>query len=158
MNMKRRTFLKGAATSGMLGVALSAGLITPRRVLAIWPKSAFESKDANDALKLLLGTDSYTPSNAITFTDRTPNLAENGQVVPIEVQSTLSNVESISIIAEKNPVPLVASFKLGASTEPYVNTRIKMAATSNVIAIVKSDGKLYSAKKKIKVTIGGCGG
>ena len=56
------------------------------------------------------------------------------------------------------PVPLSASFDFAPSAEGYVSTRIKMGKTSNVIAVVKSGGKLYSAKKEVKVTIGGCGG
>jgi sulfur-oxidizing protein SoxY len=70
----------------------------------------------------------------------------------------MNNVESISIISEKNPTPLVASFNMGAKTEGHISTRIKMGQSSNVIAVVKSGGKLYSARKEVKVTIGGCGG
>jgi sulfur-oxidizing protein SoxY len=33
-----------------------------------------------------------------------------------------------------------------------------MGQTSNVIALVKADGKFYTAAKEIKVTLGGCGG
>ena len=43
-------------------------------------------------------------------------------------------------------------------TEPSVNTRVKMGGTSNVIALVKADGKFYYTTKEVKVTIGGCGG
>jgi sulfur-oxidizing protein SoxY len=39
-----------------------------------------------------------------------------------------------------------------------ISTRIKMGQTGNVIAVVKANGKLYSARKEVKVTIGGCGG
>jgi sulfur-oxidizing protein SoxY len=66
--------------------------------------------------------------------------------------------EAIAIIAEKNPSPLVAMHEIAPSAEAYVSTRIKMAETCDVIAVVKSEGKLYSARKEVKVTIGGCGG
>jgi len=33
-----------------------------------------------------------------------------------------------------------------------------MGQTSNVLALVKADGKFYVASKEIKVTLGGCGG
>ena len=39
---------------------------------------------------------------------------------------------------------------------PSIGTRVKMGKTSNVIAAVKSDGKVYTASKEVKVTIGGC--
>jgi sulfur-oxidizing protein SoxY len=79
-------------------------------------------------------------------------------VVPVSVTADMGTVESISILAEKNASPLTASFKLASNAEPFVSTRIKMGKTSNVIAVVKADGKLYSTQKEVKVTIGGCGG
>jgi len=33
-----------------------------------------------------------------------------------------------------------------------------MGKTTKVMAAVKSDGKIYTASKEVKVTIGGCGG
>jgi sulfur-oxidizing protein SoxY len=89
---------------------------------------------------------------------KAPDIAENGAVVPVSVTTKLGSLESISILADKNASPLAASFDLGATAQGYVSTRIKMGKTSTVIAVVKSGGKLYSAKKSVKVTIGGCGG
>ena len=156
MTMKRRTFLQGAATGAMVSVALGAGLLSPRLVLAAWPKAAFEAKSVGEALKDLLGSDQTTTSDAITV--KAPDIAENGAVVPVTISTTLPDVESISIVAEKNGTPLTSSFILGKTTEGYISTRIKMGKTSNVLAVVKADGKLYSAAKEVKVTIGGCGG
>ena len=79
-------------------------------------------------------------------------------MVPVSVQTSLANVESIAIVVEKNPSPLAAQFELSPSIKGFVSTRIKMGTTSNVVAVVKADGKLYSASKEVKVTIGGCGG
>ena len=53
---------------------------------------------------------------------------------------------------------LAASYKIPAGTMPSVANRLKMAKTSNVIALVEAGGKLYSATKEVKVTVGGCGG
>lgn len=153
--MKRRTFLKGTIASGMLGVAASAGLLAPRMVLAAWPKSAFDAKSIDDALSALLGSTSYTESSDIKI--KAPDIAENGAVVPITV-STGMTAESISILIAKNPSPLACSYALGSNTLGFVSTRVKMGKTSDLIAIVKSGGKLHSAKKTVKVTIGGCGG
>ena len=83
---------------------------------------------------------------------------ENGAVVPVSVTTSLDGASSISIIADKNATPLTAEFNLGPTTEGYVSTRIKMGKTANVVAVVKAGDKLYSAKKEVKVTIGGCGG
>jgi len=153
--MKRRTFLKGTVASGMLGVAASAGLLAPRMVLAAWPESAFAAKTIDDGLNALYSSASYTESGDIKI--KAPDIAENGAVVPITV-STGMPAESISILIEKNPAPLACSYALGGSTQGFVSTRVKMGKTSDLIAIVKSGGKLHSAKKTVKVTIGGCGG
>ena len=154
--MKRRVFLKGTMASGMVAVAVGAGILSPRQVLAAWPKAAFEAKNVNDAMNGLFNTDLAPASDAIKL--EAPDIAENGAVVPVKVTATMDNVESISIIAENNQTPLIASFNLVANTKGFISTRIKMGKTSNVIAVVKAGGKVYSARKEVKVTIGGCGG
>jgi sulfur-oxidizing protein SoxY len=154
--MKRRALLKSSLAVGVLGVAAGAGLLTPQMVLAAWPKEAFEAKSVDSAVGTLLGGDALTASGDITIT--APPIAENGAVVNVAVSSTLKNAESITLLVEKNGSPLAASFNLAAQTEPFVKTRIKVAKTSSVIAVVKSGGKLYSAGREVKVTIGGCGG
>jgi sulfur-oxidizing protein SoxY len=154
--MKRRIFLKGSLATGALGVAVSAGLITPRASLAAWAKDAFEAKEVDAALNGLFGSADTTASDKIKI--KAPDIAENGAVVPVSVSADMGDVESITIVTEKNQNPLTASFALSAAAIPDISTRIKMGKTSNVMAIVKSGGKLYSTGKEVKVTIGGCGG
>lgn len=153
--MKRRTFLRGSFAGGMLGVAAGAGLLTPRMILAAWPESAFKQENLDGAVKSLFGTSDITTSGDINI--KAPDIAENGAVVPISV-STGMKADSIAVFVKENPVPLTCSFDLGSNTKGNVSTRIKMGKTSDVVAVVKSDGKLYSATKVVKVTIGGCGG
>ncbi|HEY5602447.1 MAG TPA: thiosulfate oxidation carrier protein SoxY [Gammaproteobacteria bacterium] len=154
--MKRRTFLQGTIASSMVGAAVSAGLLTPRMVLAAWPESAFSAKSVDEALNSLVGSVTHSASGDIKI--KAPDIAENGAVVPITISTSLPKVESISVLVEKNPSPLAADFKLAANSEGFVSTRVKMGKTSDLIAIVKSGGNLFSAKKEVKVTIGGCGG
>ena len=154
--MKRRTFLKGTLASGMAGMAVSAGLLTPRAVLAAWPESSFGAKSIPSALEALLGSASHSPSGDIKI--KAPDIAENGAVVPITISSSMSGVEAIAVMVEKNPQPLACAYDLGSNTEAFVSTRVKMGKTSDLVAVVKSGGKLFSAKKTVKVTIGGCGG
>ncbi len=149
MQLHRRVFLSGA-------VAVSALLALPRALLAAFPAKAFDAKDADEALTELLGSAEHTPSDQITLT--APDIAENGAVVPISVATTIAGAEAISVLVEQNPQPLVASFDLTPGVAADVSTRIKMGKTSNVIAVVKANGKLYSTSKEVKVTIGGCGG
>ena len=155
--MQRRTFLKGTLAGSAVSVAVGAGLLTPQAVLAAaWPKSAFEAKTVQDAMSTLFGSADSSPSNDITI--KAPDIAENGAVVPVSVTTGIANISDISIIAEKNGTPLAANFEFSKSTQGFVSTRIKMGKTSNVIAVVKAGGKAYSARKEVKVTIGGCGG
>ena len=103
-----------------------------------------------------MGGTAATESKDINITS--PDIAENGAVVPVSVASKLAKTESISILVEKNPNALSAAFEIPGGTEPFVSTRVKMGQTSNVYALVKADGKYFFATKEIKVTLGGCGG
>jgi sulfur-oxidizing protein SoxY len=154
--ISRRVFLQGTMGATALGVAVGAGLLTPKAVLAAWPKAAFEAKQLPDALKALAGTDATTESAEIKI--KAPDIAENGAVVPITISTTLAGASSIALIASENPVPLVANFELGEGTEGFASTLIKMGKSGDVVAVVNAGGTLYSAKKGVKVTIGGCGG
>jgi len=156
MNRSRRTFLKGTLAGGVLAVAAGAGLLTPRMVLAAWPKSAFAAKSVGDALSALLGSNSVTDTEEITI--KTPDIAENGAVVPVTVSTNIPNPESISILIEKNASPLAFNAAMTDKVDGFVVMRVKMAKTSNVTAVVKAGGRLYSASKNVKVTLGGCGG
>ena len=155
MNLTRRTFLRAGLTGGTVTVALAAGLPSPGSVLAAWPASAFQAQSVEDALKAL-GEANTTESPAITV--QAPDIAENGAVVSVTVSTTLPQVESISVLAKDNTSPLTASYLLADATEGYVSSRIKMRKTSDVIAVVRAGGKVYTAKKSVKVTLGGCGG
>ncbi len=155
-SIKRRIFLKGSLAAGAVSVAVGAGLLTPRAVLAAWPTDAFSAKAVPDALSALNGSDTSEESTEITI--KAPDIAENGTVVPITVETAMPGVERIAILSANNPFPLTSAYDLGANALGYISTRIKMAKTGDVIAVVKAGGKLYSARKGVKVTIGGCGG
>ena len=154
--MKRRSFLKGTLAGGTVAVAVGAGLLNPRAVLAAWPSAAFEAKSINDAMSSLFGTADNKASGNISI--KAPDIAENGAVVPVTVNTKIDGVSAIAIIAEKNGQPLAANFELASNAKGDVSTRIKMGKTMDVIAVVKAGGALHTARKNVKVTIGGCGG
>ena len=156
MNLTRRKLIKAAGAVGVTAAAVGTGVLVPQRVLGAYAQAAFDAKDVSGALSAAMGSDQHTASDAIKL--KAPDIAENGAVVPVTVSSTLGNVDAISIVAEGNPQPMTCSYTLSSVCEPFVSTRIKMGKTSNVLAVVKSDGKLYSTAKEVKVTIGGCGG
>jgi sulfur-oxidizing protein SoxY len=149
----RRRLLKG---SGAVALAAGAGLLTPEILLANWPEAAFKAKDQAQALKDLLGSDAVETTEAINI--KAPDIAENGAVVPVTVSTDMEGVKSITIFAAKNQTPLIASFDLSEHATPFVSTRIKMAETADIIAVVQTGDGLFSNAKSVKVTIGGCGG
>ena len=156
MNKIRRNLLKASGSATVMALAASAGVFNSGGVFAAeWNKAAFDTKSLQDTVKALGGTGA-TESKDITITS--PDIAENGAVVPVSVSSKLGKTESIAILVEKNPNALSAAFDIPGGTEPFVSTRVKMGQTSNVHAVVKADGKYFYATKEIKVTLGGCGG
>lgn len=156
MDTSRRIILKATMAAGTVAIAVGANLLTPGTVLAAWPKQAFVAKKMDDAMNALTGAGRPASSKDITI--EAPDIAENGAVVSVKVSTTLPKVESISIYVPVNTYPLSASYNLSSQMEASISSRLKMAKTSDVVAIVKANGKLYTAKKAVKVTLGGCGG
>ena len=148
----RREWLR---KTGLIGALAAAAALVPRLALAAWNKAAFDGKTLADAYKAM-GVDAPKESPEVQIV--ASDIAENGAVVPVQAVSKLPNTTQISFLVEKNPNMLAALFDLGPDAVPDVTTRIKMGQTSNVIALVKADGKFYTATKEIKVTLGGCGG
>ena len=153
----RRLILQGAGAVALIGLGNIPFGLAPAFAAANdkYPEDAFKAKSEADAIKALYGK-SPEPSDKVKMD--APEIAENGAVVPISVSTTLADVTSIAFLVSENPVALVASYTIPAGTVPGVANRIKMARTSNVIVVVEAGGKLYSATKEVKVTVGGCGG
>jgi sulfur-oxidizing protein SoxY len=152
MNRSRRRALKAG---GILALLMAAGIQPARAQAQPWNQAAFSGKTLKEALAAL-GAQSPAASDSVLI--KAPEIAENGAVVPVAVESKLPGTQSIMLLIEKNPLPLAASFDIPAGTEPSVSTRVKMGESSDVYALVKADGKYYFAKKEVKITIGGCGG
>jgi predicted secreted protein len=102
MNSKRRVFLKGTLAASAVGVAVGAGLLAPRSVLAAWPEAAFQAESVSDALSAAMGSSSLTEGDVVI---RAPDIAENGAVVPITVESTIAGATSVAILTAEANVP-----------------------------------------------------
>jgi sulfur-oxidizing protein SoxY len=152
-DQSRRHFLRNGGVLGLL--AAVGSFVAPRLAFAGWNKTAFESKTLADTYKSM-GVEGVAESADIQLL--ASDIAENGAVVPLQAVSKIPNTTQIAFLVEKNPNMLAATFDVGPEMVPDVTTRIKMGQTSNVIALVKADGKFYTATKEIKVTLGGCGG
>ncbi len=148
----RRRFLMGTLAGALWGMLLCF----PRLAAAAWPAEAFREKNSHGALRALFGDAPLIDAQdkiQLSITD----LAENGAVVPVTIESSLPQVEAILILVEKNPSALVARFTLGPNVNPFIKTNIKMAQTSHVTVVAVAGGKLYSTRKKVKVVLNGCG-
>ena len=129
--------------------ALGAGAVA----LTMLPISA--SAAAEDAIAEFTGG-AEVANTGVTLT--APEIAENGNTVPIEVSAP--GATAIMVLAAGNPTPGVATFNFGPmAASQAASTRIRLAGTQDVIAIAKmADGSFVQASQEVKVTIGGCGG
>ena len=155
--VSRRTVLQGIAAVAAVGLTgIRFGLAEAYAAANDkYPEDAFKQKSEADAIKSLYGK---TAEKSDKVKLDAPEIAENGAVVPVSVSSSLPDVTSIAILVTENPNTLAAAYRILPGTTAMVANRLKMAKTSNVIAVVEAGGKLYSATKEVKVTVGGCGG
>jgi sulfur-oxidizing protein SoxY len=154
MNRTRRKFLR-ATLAGAAGVTLAGSWLVSRPAHAEWPGAAFAAKTPADALYVLFGDVTIEQTDRITID--LPDLAEDGAVVPLTVRTELSGVQSITILAEKNPVKLIARFDFGENRAgDYLATRIKLAESQPVTVVVQAGDRLYVAKRHVEVMVGGC--
>lgn len=145
----RREFVAGTAA------AAAAIAVTPSTLLAAPEQVAAEIKKLYGDKPLALGKIKLD----------LPTIAENGLVVPLnfEVESPMSAtdyVKAVRFFADGNPNPQIADFQFTPmAPKAAAQIRIRLAQTQNIVAVAEmSDGSLYTAKKEVKVTIGGCGG
>lgn len=153
--MKRRTFMKGGVVTVVGGSAVVLGLLNSKAAFAAWNEKAFSSPSVDDALKNGFGSTETQDSDQVQI--EAPDVAANGAMVQIAVDTQIPKVETIAIISEKNSRPLCCTFRPGPGVRSKVKIRIKMGKTSDVIGVVKAEGKLYTARRSVKVTAGGCG-
>lgn len=144
----RRMLLRAGLSGAMLP------LLNPVRVQAQAPSSAFEARELAAALQVL-GLSAAQESPDIQL--RAPDVAENGAVVPLDIAVKLPGVRSVSVLIENNPFPLSAHYELSASAVPEFHLRVKMAESSVVRVIARTDAKIHLLSRRIDVTQGGCG-
>jgi sulfur-oxidizing protein SoxY len=94
-----------------------------------------------------------------------PEIAENGNTVPLSIavdapMTAEDYVSEVLVVSEGNPRPGVTMLRFTPmSGKAQASTRIRLAATQNIIVVAKtSKGALFTDQKLVKVTIGGCGG
>lgn len=155
VNTTRRLFFKGgiiAVTAIFAGVA---GLLKPLTAFAERNREAFSARSESEALSAFFPDQKIETSEDIDI--GVHDVVENGAYVPVNISTKLPGVSSITILVDKNPNPLIANFNLAPECTAFIATRVKMAEPSDVIAVVRSQNKLFSARKYVEVIAGGCG-
>jgi sulfur-oxidizing protein SoxY len=157
INQQRRSVLKGAISASTLALVAASGLLLPQRLLAHWPSDAFNAETVEDALLALLGQADIADDAALQFkVGSPPSYAVNGASVPIEIRSGLAKIERIAVLVDKNPFPLALSLEMTPAMKLPFKSMIKIAEDSEVIAVIRADGKLYKTSRFVEVDIGGC--
>jgi sulfur-oxidizing protein SoxY len=155
MSITRRTFLEAAVSGAAIASTLTAGVFSARKVRAALPPQTFSAASPAEAIKAVLGTDQSSPDQAVEL--NITETVEMADMVPLSVRARLDNVESITIVGDKNPNPIIAHYRLDPRLQPYLATRVRLARSSDVTALVKANGTLHRATRHVQASIGGCG-
>ena len=152
MRSTRRDFINKMIVLAGCTVSLAFSKIG----VANWLASDFRHQTINTTLAEVFPDKTLHASDKIHL--KLPRIAENGSVVPITITSSIENVDTVYILSEKNPVPLIAKFSLAPDLETFIGARFKMKETCDVIVVVKAENQYYQTRQNVKVTLGGCGG
>ena len=151
--VSRRAVLRGGGALGVGAALLALGLL-PHTAHAADERPPFVATTLADALAAL-GAEHPARSDAITI--QSPDMASNGAVVDVTVTSKLPGTREIVLLVSKNPNPLAARLRFPEGTQPLVKTRVKMAQSGDLVALVYSDEGLFMAQRPVAITVGGCG-
>jgi len=155
MSMTRRTFMQAAVSGAVASTGVAAGMLAPRGVRAALPPQTFFAASPDEAIKAVLGTDQSVLDKAVEL--NVTETVEMADMVPLSVLARLDKVASITLVADKNPNPIIATYRLDPRLQPYVATRVRLAQSCTVTALVKANGTLDRATRHVKVSVGGCG-
>ncbi|MDH3387035.1 MAG: hypothetical protein OEN02_03945 [Gammaproteobacteria bacterium] len=145
--MKRRTLLQA-------GIQVSLGAILfPRAAIGAYPSGAFLAKELPQALREAFGSADIGDSDKIEI--EAPLIARDPGMVPVRIRSGFANTESIAIVVASNESPFTAHFRLYESQD-FVSTRVRMAATGDLVVIVKADGVLHANRRPVRVGRNSC--
>ena len=88
---------------------------------------------------------------------KTPDIAENGSIVPIQIESFIDGEQTFYVFSSKNENPLTSIYHFHENMIPFVSTRLKLQESSRLHVFVKFNSNIVHAANDIEVTIGGCG-
>ncbi|HAO23828.1 MULTISPECIES: thiosulfate oxidation carrier protein SoxY [unclassified Methylophaga] len=154
---QRRQLIKRSISASTLALVAASGLMLPRVLLAHWPQDAFNAETLEDAILTFLGEAEEVNEEAIQFTiGSPPTYAVNGATVPVEIHTSLENIQRVAFLVEKNPFPLAMALEPTSAVIFPFKTMLKVAEDSEIIAMIRADDKLYRTSRYVEIDIGGC--
>lgn len=150
VDARRRQVLRRAGGLGVVGALLACGLVPAAHAQA---RGLFEA-DSLEAVLAALGATDFAQDGAMTIL--VPDVAEDGRTVPVGVRSSISGIEQIVLVVDKNPFIVAASMVFAPGVLPEVHTRVKMRESSRIHAIARAGGRFYRAHRDVRVVAGGC--
>jgi len=148
VEFRRHIMCRGGAVAALL----ASGLWAFPSARAAEVSMQFDGLSVEETLKAWGGVRADEPDIVLTV----PEVSDNGAFVSVAVSSFLADTREIAIVVEKNPDPLVVRFLIPAGTEPFVSTRIKVAESGPVYAVVRAGGTLSFCARNNQVVVGGC--
>lgn len=148
----RRTVLRDSAR--LAGLLLASGALGAPALASVAGRPAFDARNLAELMKAL-GLAMPQESKEVQLGG--PDVADRGDVVPVTFSTSAANARQLLLVVEKNPFVLAAQFQLSEAIEPSISTRVKMAQSSRVYAVVITPERVLYAQREIAVTLGGCG-
>tara|TARA_S200000501_G_C20793732_1_gene730754 strand:- start:488 stop:973 length:486 start_codon:yes stop_codon:yes gene_type:complete len=159
-------------------MALTTGMLSPRDVFgqqlwgSDWNGKVYSAKSIEAFVMAMRGEGFFLNSSRVDIekvkikdleiasdgdiTIEAPELAENGTNVPVKLSTKIPQANFIALMADHNPNPVCVGFHVLPNTEPTYSVRVKVAETSSLLAVVRSNNKWFYSSKDIVVMIGGC--
>lgn len=170
----RRRFLQSTVSASVLSVAAAAGLLKPTASNAQFP--FFNFKPPKQPATPSPSLPSYQPAARLTtpldillkdlrqarpekstsVDIMSPEIAVDGASIMLDFQALLPDVDGFAVFIEGNPQPLAAAFYLASNVLPEIKLMVRLAQSSNISVIARSQGRFYRNAKFVKVTHGGC--
>ena len=150
--LSRRNFIKGLSLYYFCLLPFQTNIVNAHRNI----KNFFDYTDKDKLFDDLSFSD-LDLGNDKNINLKTPDIAENGSIVPIQIESFLNGEQTFYVFSSKNENPLTSIYHFHENMVPFVSTRLKLQESSKLHVFIKFNSNIVHAANDIEVTIGGCG-
>ena len=147
MRTRREIVISGLRALLCVTLGPAAGLFAKQRDTQV-----FSATKLQKTMQSLLGGVHAEVTSSVGL--QAPSIAENGRRVKVSVRAEMPDVEWISLVVEKNLIPLTCQFIFGGRRVPFAAVTLKVKETSNIVAVVKTKVAFFKTSKKVRVVKG----